>query len=298
MEIFTVDAFTRDIFKGNPAAICIAFRDLPQSDKLDGIFQKIAKEMNLSETAFITAPKDSSSPTRFFLQWFTPTNEVDLCGHATLATAHILFERFLNKPLAAEIVFETKRAGELRVQRCDEEGRLQLDFPMGNPQPLIIDDQTIAEIRSKLNLTQSILAIQLCKKTKKLLLHLSSVDDDIKPQETLTQIQFDQAIQPFIRGIIVTGPSVSSDFSSRYFAPWNGILEDPVTGSAHTVLAVYWSRIFNRNKLVGHQKSERGGYVECELDDKNQRVFLRGSAITVMQAQIQVTRDTLLNLAD
>ena len=294
IEIFTVDSFTRDFFKGNPAAVCTSFREMPRSEKLDRVFQQIAKEMNLSETAFITVANQTPSASRYFLQWFTPTNEVDLCGHATLASAHILFERFLSKSSIDEIVFETKVAGELKIRKCNEKGRLQMDFPMGNPNPISLDDEILAEIRLKLNLTQEILAIQLCRKTKKLLLHLSSVDDCIKPQQNLTEINFDSSIKPFIRGIIVTGPEVSSDFSSRYFAPWNGILEDPVTGSAHTVLAVYWSHLLNKTRLVGHQKSERGGYIECELDAKNQRVFLRGSAVTVLHGELQINRDELL----
>lgn len=294
IEIYTVDAFTRDLFRGNPAAVCPSFRDLPPSSTLDKVFQKIATEMNLSETAFITTANQSSSPGRYFLQWFTPTNEVDLCGHATLATAHILFERFLNKSSVDEIVFETKTAGELKVKQCDEQGRLQLDFPSGNPQAIRLEEEILNELKLKLNLSQDILATQLCRKTKKLLLHLSSVDDDIKPQESLTDINFDASIKPLIRGVIVTGPSAIADFASRYFAPWNGILEDPVTGSAHTVLAVYWSRLLHKPILVGHQKSARGGYVECELDEKHQRVLLRGSAITVLQGQLQVQREELL----
>ena len=294
IEIYTVDAFTRDLFRGNPATVCPSFRDLSPSSTLDKVFQKIATEMNLSETAFITTANQSSSQSRYFLQWFTPTMEVDLCGHATLATAHILFERFLNKSSVDEIVFETKTAGELKVKKCDEQGRLQLDFPSGDPQAIRLEEEILNELKLKLNLSQDILATQLCRKTKKLLLHLSSVDEDIKPRESLTDINFDPSIKPLIRGVIVTGPSAIADFASRYFAPWNGILEDPVTGSAHTVLAVYWSRLLHKPILVGHQKSARGGYVECELDEKHQRVFLRGSAITVLQGQLQVQREELL----
>ena len=117
IEIYSVDAFTRDVFRGNPAAVCTAFRDLPSSPNLDRVFQQIATEMNLSETAFITTANQVSSQFRYYLQWFTPTNEVDLCGHATLATAHILFERYLPKSSVDELVFETKVAGELKVKK-------------------------------------------------------------------------------------------------------------------------------------------------------------------------------------
>lgn len=295
--IYTVDSFTREIFKGNPAGVCTSFRDVSTSTDLDKFFQKVATEMNISETAFITKANESPSNSRYFLQWFSPTNEVDLCGHATLAAAHILFEQYLQNSSIDEIVFETKKAGELKVKKCDNQGHLQLDFPMGEPQPVEIDNKILNEIKSKLNITQDILAIQLCKRTKKLLIHLSSVDDSIKPQGNLTEIQFDPSIHPFARGIIVTTKSTTTtttDFVSRYFGPWNGIPEDPVTGSAHLVLAVYWSRILNKSILHGYQKSARGGDVECELDEKNQRVLLRGYAVTVMQGQFQISRDNLL----
>ena len=130
---------------------------------------------------------------------------------------------------------------------------------------------------------------------RNLLLQVSSIDDTIKPQQNLTEINFDPSVQSFVRGIILTSKSTSTvDFISRYFAPWNGILEDPVTGSAHTVLAVYWSRILKKSILHGYQQSARGGDVECELDTENQRVLLRGYAITVMQGQFQMSRDHVL----
>ncbi|CAF1037275.1 unnamed protein product [Adineta ricciae] len=292
--IFTVDSFTHELFKGNPAGVCTSFQDVPSSPKLDKLFQNIATEMNISETAFITKANDSSSTGRYFLQWFTPTNEVDLCGHATLATAHILFEQFLQSSSVDELIFETKKVGELKVKKCDQEGRLQMDFPQGEPQPIELNAKIIDEIKSKLNVTQRVLATQLCRRTKKLLIELSALNDDIKPQESLTEIRFDPSIQPFIRGIILTSNSTNTteDFVSRYFAPWNGILEDPVTGSAHTVLAVYWSQLLNKSLLRGYQKSDRGGHVECELDQQNKRVWLRGHAITVLQGQMNISRDS------
>lgn len=301
INIYTVDSFTRELFKGNPAGVCTSFQNVSSTTDLDKFFQQIATEMNISETAFITKANDSSSSSssnsRYFLQWFTPTNEVDLCGHATLATAHILFEEISKQNSSInELIFETKKVGELKVKKCDNQGQLQLDFPIGNPQSIELDNHILNEIKFKLNITQDILAIQLCKKTKKLLIHLSSIDDNIKPQQSLTEINFDPSIHSFIRGIILTSQSTVSniDFISRYFAPWNGILEDPVTGSAHTVLAVYWSKILNKSILFGYQKSPRGGDVECELDEKNQRVLLRGYAVTVMQGQFQIQQDKLL----
>ena len=296
IDIYTVDAFTRQLFKGNPAGVCLAFRDVSPSIQLDRFFQQIATEMNISETAFITKANESPSNTRYFLQWFTPTNEVDLCGHATLSTAHIIFQQLLRNSSVDELIFETKRAGELKVKKFDDQGRLQLDFPLGDPQPIELDNRILNEIKSKLNLTQDILDIQLCKRTKKLLLQIPFINEAIKPQQSLTEINFDPSIQPFIRGIILTSKSTSStvDFLSRYFAPWNGILEDPVTGSAHTVLAIYWSRILKKTILRGYQQSARGGDVQCELDEQNQRVLLRGHAVTVLKGELQILKDDVL----
>lgn len=294
ITIYTVDSFTREIFKGNPAGVCTSFKDVFPSTHLDKFFQKVATEMNVSETAFITKANNSPSDSRYFLQWFTPTNEVDLCGHATLATAHVLFEKILQNTSVNELIFETKKVGELKVKKCDNQGRLQMDFPMGDPQPIELLENVLEEIKSKLNLRQDVYDIQLCKRTKKLLIQLSSVDDTIKPQQNLTEIKFPESIHSFIRGIIVTSKSTEYDFISRYFAPWNGILEDPVTGSAHTVLAVYWSRLLNKKLLYGYQKSARGGDVECELDENNQRVLLRGYAVTVLQGHFQIDRDKIL----
>ena len=295
IDIYTVDAFTRQLFKGNPAGVCLAFRDVSSSANLDRFFQQIATEMNISETAFITKANQSPSNSRYFLQWFTPTNEVDLCGHATLSTAHILFEQLLSNSSVEELVFETKRAGELKVKKFDNQGRLQMDFPMGDPQPIQLDDRILKEIKSKLNLTQDILDLQLCKRTKKLLLQVTSIDETIKPQQSLTDIIFESSVHPFVRGIILTSKSTSTfDFTSRYFAPWNGILEDPVTGSAHTVLAVYWSRILKKTILHGYQQSARGGDVECELDEANQRALLRGYAVTVLKGALPISKEEVL----
>jgi PhzF family phenazine biosynthesis protein len=297
IDIYTVNAFTDELFKGNPAAVCPSFRDVPHSTDLDKLFQKIATEMNLPETAFITQATNSSSNTRYFLQWFSPTMETDLCGHATLATAHILFERIFKDSSVNELIFETKYAGELKVKKCDQENYFELNFPIGDPQPIEFDNQIINEIKLKLNLssTQEILAIQLCKRTKYLLIHLSTMDENIKPQENLTEIDFGQTINPWISGIIITSTSTTADFVSRFFTPWYGILEDPVTGSTHTVLAVYWSRLLNNEKLIFHayQQSLRGGYVDCEIDEHNQRVLLRGSALTVIQGQFLLQKEQL-----
>ena len=301
IEIYTVDAFARELFKGNPAAVCTSFRDVAQSASLDVLFQQIATEMNLSDMAFITRAQQSPSTTRYFLQWFTPAVEVDLCGHATLAIAHIMFERLLEDPSVGELVFETKKMGELKVKRCTDDGRLELDFPIGDPQPVELSDEVVKQLKSGLNIpsTEELLGVQLCKRTKYLLIHLANVTDQIKPQASLADITFDQSIRGFIRGLIVTSASTATkyDFVSRFFAPWVGILEDPVTGSAHTVLPVYWSRILNQEKSIFHayQSSVRGGEVDCELDFQRGRVFLRGSAITVLQGQLHCPSD-LANL--
>lgn len=299
VDIYTVDAFTDELFKGNPAAVCTSFRDTVHSTDLDRLFQQIATEMNLSETAFITKANEfSSTNTRYFLQWFTPVSEIDLCGHATLATAHIIFERILKDSSINELIFETKKVGELKIKKCNNnQNQLELNFPMGDPQPIEFDHQILNELKLKLNIssTQEILSTQLCKRTKYLLLHLSTLDDNIKPQQSLMDINFGETINPWIRLIIITSASKTTDFVSRCFAPWYGVLEDPVCGSAHTVLAVYWSQISNNEKTTFHayQKSSRGGYVDCEIDQTNQRVLLRGSALTVIQGQLLFQQEQL-----
>ncbi|KAG5831246.1 phenazine biosynthesis-like domain-containing protein isoform X1 [Anguilla anguilla] len=248
IPVFTVDAFTNQAFKGNPAAVCL----LPNVLR-DELYQKIAAEMNLSETAFIVklnSSDDFTSGSRFGLRWFTPMNEVTLCGHATLASAAVLF--YHKKNQNAALVFETL-SGELYARLHGDS--IVMDFPLHKPVA-----QDPSEVKDTVNATVRGLSVQdLCysAKTKKLLIRLSDSCD----RSVLTSLQPNASdllrsdSTGRIKGVIVTvkgAPTAQPgyDFFSRYFAPWYGIAEDPVTGSAHSVLAGYWSEKLGKERML------------------------------------------------
>ncbi|KAM8876165.1 phenazine biosynthesis-like domain-containing protein isoform 1-T1 [Synchiropus picturatus] len=310
IPVFTVDAFTNLPFKGNPAAICPLVHELN-----DELYQKIATEMNLSETAFITRinPSDDfMNASRFRLRWFTPTNEVNLCGHATLAAAAVLFQH--KKNVNSRLVFETK-SGDLSVRQLDES--FVMDFPLNTPtkqdpnnfrdvikvsQLAIVffgDAVRIASItHDSVPVMQAAVGdhpvqdVYLNDRTKKLLVRLADSCD----RTVLTSLRVDPAAllsserSDTVKGLIVTmkgSPDLQPgyDFYSRYFAPWNGIPEDPVTGSAHTVLGSYWSSALGKKKLLAYQCSSRGGELELEIRDDG-RIYITGRAVTVLQGTI------------
>jgi PhzF family phenazine biosynthesis protein len=252
---YQVDAFASRAFEGNPAAVCPLERWLD-----DALLQAIAAENNLSETAFVVP-----SGADFQLRWFTPVAEVDLCGHATLATAHVLFEH-LGHP-GALIRFET-RSGPLTVRRSD--GLLEMDFPARPPAPCA-GPETLAAALGQLPLEV------LCADD-----YLAVFDSE----ETVRALAPDFALLATLdrRGVIVTAPGRDEDFVSRFFAPRLGIPEDPVTGSAHCTLAPYWAGRLGRSALSARQVSQRGGRVRCEV--KGDRVLLAGTAVTFMAAEI------------
>ncbi|RXN27783.1 phenazine biosynthesis-like domain-containing [Labeo rohita] len=248
IPIFIVDAFTNVPFKGNPAAVCLLENELQ-----DDLYQSIAAEMNFSATAFITRrdSMDFSSGARFGLRWFTPTCEASICGHGTQASAAVLF--YLKKNVNPVLEFETM-SGELYVRR-DEES-LIMDFPLNTPKP-----QDQHEIKDLLKAAVGNVPIQdVCfnPKTSNLLIRLADTCDrsaltSLKPEaEALLKNESTGKI----KGVIVTmkgAPTAQPgyDIYSRYFAPWLGVLEDPVCGSAHTVLAAYWSEKLSKKKLLG-----------------------------------------------
>ncbi|KAJ3592796.1 hypothetical protein NHX12_005135 [Muraenolepis orangiensis] len=228
LEVFTVDAFTNLPFKGNPAAIIPLLSELD-----DETYQEISAEMNLSETAFITrlSPSDDfTTGSRFRLRWFTPTNEVNLCGHATLASAAVLFQ--CKKNVNATVVFETK-SGDLSVSQCGE--RTVMDFPLNAP-----TRQDPDEFKDIVKAAVGHLPVQdvyLSPSTKKLLIRLADTCD----RSALTGLKVDPAAllsnekSGKVKGVIITmkgapGSQPEYDFYSRFFSPWNGIPEDPVTG--------------------------------------------------------------------
>ncbi|XP_065809120.1 phenazine biosynthesis-like domain-containing protein 1 isoform X6 [Labrus bergylta] len=254
----------------------------------DDLYQKIATEMNLAETAFITKinPSDNfTTGSRFRLRWFTPTNEVNLCGHATLASAAVLFQSKKNEN--SVLVFET-RSGDLAVTQQGE--RYIMDFPL-NP-PAQEDPNDFKDIIKAAVGNHPIQDVYLCSNTKKLMVRLADSCD----RSVLTSLKVDPvALQSSersgrVKGLILTmkgSPDCQPgyDFYSRYFSPWNGIPEDPVTGSAHTVLGSYWSKKLGKKKLLAYQCSRRGGELELEVREDG-RINIAGHAVFVLQGTI------------
>lgn len=252
---YQVDAFAIRAFEGNPAAVC------PLESWLDdGLLQAIAEENNLSETAFFV-PSEKG----FSLRWFTPVKEVDLCGHATLATAHVLFD--LLGYAGQTIAFET-RSGVLTVERKGDQ--LAMNFPACPPVPCG---------------TSEVLARALGMPPIEVL----AADDYLAvfdSEATVRAITPDLAMlsQLDLRAVVVTAPGTNVDFVSRVFAPKFGIPEDPVTGSAHCELAPFWANRLGKNILTAKQVSKRGGSLTCEIEGN--RVVLSGRAVTFMEAEI------------
>ncbi|MEO9594155.1 PhzF family phenazine biosynthesis protein [Rhodopirellula bahusiensis] len=269
--IWQVDAFTDEPFGGNPAAICV----LPEYSS-DDWMQQLASEMNLSETAFLVPLGDPSS---YQLRWFTPNVEVDLCGHATLAAAHVLWEQGLVEE-DATVRFQT-RSGELACTRG--EFGITLDFPASDCSP--VDD---AQLLSDLKLAMGIDHATVFESPFDLLMVVES-------REIVMELQPNFHLLNDIptRGVIVTAEDDCDevDFVSRFFAPRCGIDEDPVTGSAHCCLAPYWSKRLNARMLVGHQASRRGGMVRCEV--VGDRVRLTGNAVTVFEGCLKISVPTV-----
>jgi PhzF family phenazine biosynthesis protein len=257
LPIYQIDAFTSRTFAGNPAAVC------PLKDWLDpSLMQAIAAENNLAETAFFV-PRDG----RYDLRWFTPTVEVDLCGHATLATAYVLFE-YLGAS-SEELVFDT-RSGELRVARAA--GKLRLDFPALPPRRCDPHPRLIEALGAQ--------PLEILKASYYLAVYPSHEDvRSIQPNLPLLGSLNDAPV-------IVTAPSTQVDFVSRFFAPAFGINEDPVTGSAQCTLAPYWSRRLGKKQLHTLQISPRGG--ELWLEDRGARVYISGQAAPYLRGTITV----------
>ena len=277
MDMYIVDAFTKVPFSGNPAAVCLLRHDLTSEKK-----QCIASEMNLSETAFVLVASESESfqtATEFKLQWFTPTCEVPLCGHATLATSAVLFSMNSNKVLQ----FSTL-SGVLVVTKDEAEGGfMNMDFPLATM--TLKDDWKDVEDVVRITVGENkVQCLAYSSSTKKLLVHL---EDSVGRRE-LESLSPDPAFllnahSGRVRGVIVTVKGEENyDFYSRYFAPWNGIPEDHVTGSAHTFLAHYWGQLLKKDCLFARQCSKRGGDVRMKILEKN-RVQLSGQACIVMK---------------
>lgn len=264
MKIYHVDAFTDQPFRGNPAVVCLLDRNCP-----DAWMQSVAQEMNLSETAFVSGQEDG-----FRLRWFTPKREVSLCGHATLATAHILWEEGYIK-IEEQAKFHTL-SGLLIATKNG--AQIEMDFPARftvatKENPIVNQALGVRPIYTgKASTRDDVYLIEVASE---------QIVRDLAPD-------FGMLASSDIRSVIVTSHSQSNeyDFVSRYFAPGVGINEDPVTGSAHCYLAPYWETKLNKKPLIGFQASARTGVVGCEW--KDDRVILRGKAITVFKGDLIV----------
>lgn len=257
LPLFQVDAFTGRRFGGNPAAVVVL------DDWLDdGLLQSIAAENNLSETAYVI-PSRTPCP----LRWFTPALEIDLCGHATLASAHVLLRHYL--PAQPAITFATL-SGALTVAREGE--RLVMDFPARPGRAVPVDDALIAALGGRPRealLSRDLLAV-------------------FDAEETIRAFRPDAqriaALDAF--GLIISAPGRDVDFVSRFFGPRAGVLEDPVTGSAHCTLVPYWAARLGKPELAARQLSVRGGELQCAL--RGDRVSMAGGVVEYLRGEIEV----------
>ena len=256
LNIYQVDAFAEKVFSGNPAAVVPLEEWLP-----DATMQHIAMENNLSETAFFI-PENKG----FQIRWFTPVSEVNLCGHATLASAHVLFNHLGFE--SGEINFQS-RSGILKVKK--QHDLIVLDFPTS--------DLTEIPFPEKIEKAFGKNPVKCIKGREDLMLIFDSEEEiqNLKPD-------FDFLKTLDARGIIATAKSENFDFVSRFFAPLEGINEDPVTGSAHTMLIPYWSEQLKKPELIAKQISQRGGILHCK--NAGQRVEIGGKAVTFLTGKI------------
>lgn len=259
LPLYQVDAFTSKLFHGNPAAICPLKEWLP-----DSLLQSIAAENNLSETAYYVR-----SDSRIELRWFTPVAEVDLCGHATLATAFVMFS-LRQEEQGSRIVFQTK-SGEVAVDREGE--LLALDFPVRPPEACDVSPDLAAALGAAPEITLAARDYFCVFRSQK---EVAALAPDMHRLARVDRF-----------AVIVTAPGDSDcDFVSRFFAPAQGIAEDPVTGSAHCTLIPYWSKRFGKSKFFARQLSARGGELWC--DNLGERVRIAGHAVGYLEATITV----------
>jgi len=274
MKMYQVDAFTQQLFKGNPAAVLVL------GDWLDdALMQNIALENNLAETAFVKRIDDEN----YQIRWFTPQVEVDFCGHATLASAFVLFKDYTQ---AKTIHFHVKDLGIFIIQQA-EDGKIQMNFPIRQPQKMIdypellnhVIDQPFKEVY--LNAQAYILVCESAQEVINATPNLPNIRKVAEQYHVSTALTAESAGYD----VTITAASNDYDYVARYFAPHKGIDEDPVTGSMHTGLAPLWAEKLGKTQLIGYQASARGGKLFCALQD-NQRIEISGYAQLFMQAEI------------
>jgi len=256
LPLYQVDAFTKRLFGGNPAAVVLLDEWLP-----DSVLAAIAAENNLAETAFVI-PRPDVSP----LRWFTPTVEMDLCGHATLAAADVVFRyRF---PSRNQLTFGT-RSGELSVTR--DGTLLKMDFPARPGKPIAVTDALVSALGTRPR--EAYMARDL----------LAIFESESEVRSMRPDFQRVASLDAF--AVIVSAPGDAVDFVSRFFAPGAGVAEDPVTGSSHCTLVPYWAARLGKNILTAKQVSARGGDLLCEL--RGDRVVLAGYAVEYLRGEIE-----------
>lgn len=257
IPLYQVDAFAQEAFTGNPAAICPLDEWLP-----DEMLLAIAEENNLSETAYFIKTKEG-----FHIRWFTPTTEVDLCGHATLAAAFIIFN---DLDYDKNSIFFESKSGILKVEKNND--LLVMDFPPQTP--------TVCKLPIEIEQAFDIKPVA-CLKAEDYILVFNDENEILNAKP-----KFEHLKNIDLRGVIITAKSKDCDFVSRFFGPKCGIDEDPVTGSAHTQLIPYWSEKLSKNKLHAKQVSKRGGELFCER--LNDRVSIAGYAVKYLQGEIEI----------
>lgn len=263
LRLYQVDAFHHQVLKGNPAAVIPLHKWLP-----DEQLQAIAQENNLSETAYFLPPDSSTG--LIALRWFTPNKEVRLCGHATLATAHVLFTE-IGMP-KAEISFSTL-SGPLQVSRQGEMGNYRMNFPADHPTPTDVSPLLVESI----GYTPE--EVYAGKDDLLTILPSEAALVELSPNfSTLAQLE--------VRGLIVSAPGDDVDFVSRCFYPRYGINEDPVTGSAHTLMTPYWAKRLGKTELSATQISKRQGLLKCHYH--GERVWLDGQAVTYLRGEVNI----------
>ena len=276
LDIYQIDSFTDELYRGNPACVVIC----NESWLDDHTLLKIAKENGVAETSFVLLNKDGNSDYDYHIRWFTPDTEMDLCGHATLASGYVIIN-IINKNNIKLVKFHSKFSGILDVSYSEDDDTFELNFPLRRPIEIPISTLPIPIIES-LNIAP--------KKVLKSRDYILVYDNE----EEVVNIKVNKAILDQINidpgGIVVTAISNNSDshFISRYFTPQSTILEDPVTGSSHCSLIPYWSDILHKNEMIALQLSERGGKLFCRLDTVNDRVHISGHCKTYLIGKIYV----------
>ncbi|XP_046568802.1 phenazine biosynthesis-like domain-containing protein 1 [Haliotis rubra] len=293
LPIFFVDAFTKTAFSGNPAGVCLVSSS--NASLTDEQMQRVAMEMNMPATGFIISDGDDESfktRSRFGLRWFSPKTELNLCGHATLGSTAVLFKKLGNT--SKEISFDIS-SGTLRVS-C-QDNLFWMDFPLNTSHKQ--DREEVENLLTAVVDTSLIQDVEYCPSINRLLVRLS--DSCTRSEMESIQPQIPRMVESEstgkVRGVIITLRGSQSngavdaegrgyDFVSRYFAPWVGIPEDHVTGSAHTVLASYWSRQLDKNEFYAHQCSPRGGDIHMRV--AGDRVHLAGNAAIIMTGTLKI----------